>query len=117
MAALPATWDACRSVHPNSAVPAFGWHGEKRALQLRRVTDLQARVDVEGAGGGVHARDVLRAANVLLRQLLAVVPVAVAQVLPHQRDGLQLARGGWVSGTEEQNSEDSRAGHVLWKCV
>ena len=47
---------------------------------------LQARVDDEGAGGGVHRGEVLRVEQHLLRELVEVVDVAVAHVLAHQRD-------------------------------
>ena len=38
---------------------------------------LQARVDGEATGGGVHARHVLRVVDLLRDQLLTVVPVTV----------------------------------------
>ena len=47
---------------------------------------LEARVDDEGAGGGVHRGNVLRVEQHLLRELVEVVDVVVAHVLPHQRD-------------------------------
>ena len=47
---------------------------------------LQARVDDEGAGGGVHRAHVLRVEQHLLEQLGEVVDVAVAHVLSHERD-------------------------------
>mmetsp|Transcript_10037 Transcript_10037/g.27399 ORF Transcript_10037/g.27399 Transcript_10037/m.27399 type:complete len:345 (+) Transcript_10037:6589-7623(+) len=53
---------------------------------------LQAGVDLERARGGVHARHVLRVVDVLLRQLVAVKPVAPAQVLSDEGDG----HGGFV---------------------
>ena len=46
---------------------------------------LQARVDGERAGRGVHARHVLRLVDLLQRQLVAVVPVTVVEVLPDER--------------------------------
>mmetsp|Transcript_31715 Transcript_31715/g.90095 ORF Transcript_31715/g.90095 Transcript_31715/m.90095 type:complete len:624 (+) Transcript_31715:5424-7295(+) len=48
---------------------------------------LQARVDDEASGRGVHAGDVLRVVDVLLNELRAVKPVAPAQVLADERDG------------------------------
>ena len=46
---------------------------------------LQPRVDDEGAGGGVHRGEVLRVEQHLLAELVHVVDVAVAHVLPHER--------------------------------
>jgi hypothetical protein len=48
---------------------------------------LQARVDDESTGGGIHARDVLRVMNHLGRELRAIEPVSPAEVLANVRDG------------------------------
>ena len=48
---------------------------------------LQTGVDGERARGGVHARHVLRVVDHLRRELLAVEPVAPAEMLPDLRDG------------------------------
>ena len=55
---------------------ADGEHGEM---------SLQARVDGERAGGGVHARHVLCLGDFLQRQLRPVVPVVVVEVLANER--------------------------------
>ena len=46
---------------------------------------LQARVDGERAGGGVHARHVLCLVDLFQRQLVAIVPVTVVEVLANER--------------------------------
>ena len=45
---------------------------------------LESRVDGEAAGRRVHARYVLRIVDLLEGQLVAVVPVAVVEVLTYQ---------------------------------
>eukprot|EP00965_Chrysotila_dentata_P112338 3713743-Pleurochrysis_carterae.AAC.3 len=60
--------------------------GRREVDRKRREEALEARVDGEGAGGGVHRCEVLRIEQHFWRHLGQVSDVAVAHVLPHERD-------------------------------
>ena len=71
---------------------------------------LQARVDDERPGGGVHAGHVLRVVDVLLRELGAVEPVPPAEVLPDERDGHGGLVGVQLGHVEVVDKVDERLG-------
>lgn len=67
-----------RRVHDRYGVRAGKANGQNAEVSL------QSRIDGKAARGGIHAGHILTVMDVLKSQLVAIVPMAIVQMLPHQ---------------------------------